>query len=369
MRKYLIYVVTLLILLAGIATVWVVIDTLLLGGGGVRSPYEIPEGRYDCFIVLQNTIIRSTRFPQTRDGGPLPVPKPVYEETRELLGATFHIGVYGQEETFARFAVQDALRRIEKIEDRVSLKREDSEVSKINREAFDHPVPLSVELYYIIRRAQEISRHTGGSFDITAGPLRRLWEYYGSYDQSPPSEEINKFRVLVGWKHVELDDEARTIRFKRKGVTIDLHDIIHGFALDQAAHVLRTRGIRQGRVGVAGSNFDGYQLFEHPEGEAFMLGIPDARNKLKYNFDADRPAVVIKGYYKGYKWVGNTVNTGIVDPSSGRTAAALVASATVVGPDAMTCEALVTAFAIRGGGRVNAVLGKFNPKGEDRPGE
>jgi len=360
MRQY-IYVA--LILLFGIATVWVVIYTLTSGGGEVGSAYARPKGRYDSFLVTYfSGIVKPPHFPETRNAqGPFPSFSPAsYEETRELLGTKFRIGVYAKDKKFerslARSAVDDAFRRIEEIDDRVNLTKEESEVSKINRDAFSRPVRLSDDLYFVIKRAMEVSDRSSGAFDITSGPLRWLWETYGSQGEVPPSEKIVEARALVGYRDVEIDSGKHTIRLKRKGMVIDLHDIMRGFALDQAAYVLKRQGMTPGFIQAEDSCY----LLDHPEGLPYVIGIPDGQGFLKYTFDADRPAVVIKGAYKGARIVGTTVVGGMVDPRSG-TCVGMVASCTVVGPDAMTCDALATALCVMGGSKAINFVNSFNP--------
>jgi thiamine biosynthesis lipoprotein len=359
------YIYAAVILLLGIATVWVVIHVLTTGGGEVGSAYSSPPGRYDAFFITYfSGIVMPPHFPETRNAqGPFPSFSPgTYEETRELLGVKFRIGIYAREnkkfeKSMARSAVDDAFRRIAEIEEHTSLTREDSEVSKINREAFSRPVPLSEDLYFVVKRSLDVSERSSGAFDITSGPIRWLWETYGSQGEVPPAEKIQEARALVGYRDIVLDSKKLTIRFKKKGMTIDLHDVVCGFALDQAAWILKRQGMTPAFIQAD----DHYLLLDHPEGVPYIIGIPDGRGFLKYTFDVDRPAVVIKGAYKGTRVLGTTVLSDIVDPRNG-TCVGMVASCTVVGPDAMTSDALATALCVMGGSKAINFVNSFNPK-------
>ena len=359
------YIYAALILLFGIATVWVVIYVLTTGGGELGSAYSIQPGRYDAFLITYfSGIVKPPRFPDMRDAqGSFPsFSRGAYEETREMMGVKFRIGIYAREDKkfdqpMARAAVEDAFRRIAEIEEHTSLAREDSEVSKINREAANRPVPLSEDLYFVIRRSLDVSERSFGAFDITSGPIRWLWETYGSQGEVPPPDKIQEARALVGYKDIELDSKKHTIHFKKKGMTIDLHDVVCGFALDQAAYVLKRQGMTPAFLQADDRNL----LLDRPEGQSFVIGIPDGRGFLKYTFDLDRPAVVIKGAYKGARIVGTTVIGGIVDPHSG-TCVGTVASCTVVGPDAMTSDAMATALCVMGGSKAIYIVNSFNPK-------
>ncbi len=355
------WVIVGVLLLLGIAAVWVVVGTLI-SSGRVALPFEIPEGRYDCFLLTQhNIIVRTTGFPKAIDaGGEFPAPpKPDYEETQKLMDFDFHIGVYHKDKTFARFAAREAFRRIGEIAARVSLDRKDSELSKVNREAFDHPVKLSDELYFILKRAREVSLHSAGKFDVTSSPLRWMWQHYAAYDRAPPPNKMREIRALVGWQGVKIDDETRTVRLTKKGMIIDLHGIIRGFCVDQAAYELRRQGMRRGFVRTGDTQY----LLGSPDGAPFLIGVPASsqQRKLKYTFDADRPAVAIKGYYTGYKFLGNTIVSDIVDPKTG-SCVGTVGACVVVGPDAMTCDAMATAICVLGGSRAVRFIAKFNPR-------
>ena len=351
------------LLLLGIAAVWVVVGTLL-SGPGVGLPLEIPEGRYDGFLLTHhNVIVRTTGFPNAIDArGEFPAPpKPDYEETRKLMDFDFHMGVYHKDKTFARFAAREAFRRIGEIETRLSLDRKDSELSKINKEAFDKPVKLSDELYFILKRARQVSLLSDGAFDVTGSPLRWMWQHYAAYDQAPPSNKMREVRALVDWHGVRIDDETRTVRLAKKGVIVGLHDIIRGFCLDQAAYELRRQGMRKGFIRTGDTQY----LLGSPDGEPFIIGIPASaqERKLKYTFDADRPAVAMKGFYTGYKFLGNTIVSDIVDPRSGSCVGS-VGVCVVVGPDGMTCDAMATAICVLGGSRAVRFIAKFNPREE-----
>jgi len=363
--KLRLYIYAGLILLFGIATVWVVIRTLTSESGEVGSAYSIPPGRYDAFLITYfSSMVKPPQFPDVRNAqGPFPTFSPgTYEETRELLGVKFRIGIYAKENkkferTLAQSAVDDAFSRIAEIEEHTSLTRDDSDVSKINREASIRPVPLSEDLYFVIQRCLEVSDRSSGAFDITSGPIRWLWENYGSQGEVPPAEKIVEARALVGYRDVVLDSKKRTIRFKRKGMTIDLHDVICGFALDQAAWILKRQGMTPAFLQAG----DRYLMLDRAEGMPYVIGIPDGRGYLKYTFDVDRPAVVIKGAYKGIKIVGTTVLSDIINPHDG-TSVGMVASCTVVGPDAMTSDALATALCVMGGSKSLNFVNSFNPR-------
>jgi len=360
------YIIIGLIVVAGIATVWVVVGTLLSGGPKLGARYSTPEGVYDCYLVTSDSLVRSESFPEVKnDYGafPLPFPPTVYEETREFLGSKYRVGIYGMEETDARLAVEAAFELIRDITRRVDVTQPDSEISLINKNAPNEEVQLSEEFYHIISRAMEVSRKSAGAFDITSGPLRWLWEDYAARGTSPSPDETRDIISRTGYQFVKLDPDRKTLTFTRKDVLIDLHDIIRGFICDDVAWFLRKeKNVRRGFISVDDNCF---YLLGHPQGEYFTMGIPDADGRVRYTFVCDRVAVVSKGYFRKLRETSNVDRffSGIVNPKVG-TSANSVASCTVIGPDAMSCEALSTTLCVMGGSRVRVFIRQFNPESD-----
>jgi len=310
--------------------------------------------------------VLSPHFPDPRPNpGPMPVPvKADYEESIDLLGRTFTVGVYGKDPTYARLAAQEAVRRLERIADMVDPARADSELATINREGADRPFLLSEEMFHLLSRAMEISEKSKGALDLTAGPLRDLWRAYGDRGQTPPPSELAEARALVGMQYIQVDPKKRVIRLKKKGVTIDLRDVIGGFAADQAVYALRQEKVVSGYVHVG----ELWRLMQHPLAEneqMWTMGIPDTNpnnaGRASRTFSIPSGAVVSKGYYTGYRFVGNMPISDMVDPRSGNPAGG-VAVCTVVGPDGLSVDAIASALVVLGGNQADYFLKQLNPK-------
>lgn len=141
-------------------------------------------------------------------------------------------------------AAVSALEELDEIEARLTVYRESSEISRLNREAAGQPVPLSGDTFELLRRAICWSRWSEGAFDVTAGPLVEAWGFTARRGRKPSSEEIREAMTRVGFGHLELDDSAHTARFRRPGMAVNLGAIGKGFALDRVADRLRDAGAR-----------------------------------------------------------------------------------------------------------------------------
>ena len=140
-------------------------------------------------------------------------------------------------------AVHEALNEVDRLEQQMTVYREDSELSLLNRTAHLAPVTVEKRLYRLLDLARQIGCETRGAFDITAGPLIRCWGFYERKGRVPSPEELEAARRATGWDKVVFDDSAPSVFFRKKGVELNLGSIGKGYALDRAAELLRKAGL------------------------------------------------------------------------------------------------------------------------------
>ena len=137
----------------------------------------------------------------------------------------------------------EALDLIEQLEEQLSVYREQSEVSRLNRMAAFASVAVEPGLFALLVRAGELSAATDGAFDITSSPLSKVWGFHRRAGRIPGEEESSQALELVGWKQILLDPAARSVRFDKPGVELSLNSIGKGYALDRAADLLQCQGV------------------------------------------------------------------------------------------------------------------------------
>ncbi|MCI0357860.1 MAG: FAD:protein FMN transferase, partial [Planctomycetaceae bacterium] len=137
-----------------------------------------------------------------------------------------------------------ALDLVERLEAQLTVYRDTSAIVAINRRAFREPVAVEPRLFDLLARAVELSQATGGAFDITSGPLSKIWGFYRRQGSMPAAAEVAAALALVGSDKLTLNHAKRTIRFQQPGMELNLGAIGKGHALDRAAEVLTTAGIR-----------------------------------------------------------------------------------------------------------------------------
>ncbi len=236
-----------------------------------------------------------------------------------------------------------------------------SEVSRLNQSG-GRECHVSSQTAVLLARSVEISRLTGGAFDITSGPLITLWkkpikaaelyrELSGTKVEAPkpklPAKEaIDAARKLVGYKRLTLGPNSA--KLETPGMTVDLGGIAKGYAVDKAIAALKAKGIRNALVDAGG---DGYALGTKPDGKPWRIGVqvPDGATGEHFSgvLDLSDTAYATSGDYEQYAEIDGVRYAHIIDPRTGQPARVAV-SVTVIAPDCTTADALATGISVLG---------------------
>ena len=175
-----------------------------------------------------------------------------YEFSLIRMGTSFRIVFYAEDPSIASQASTEAFERIEQLEQILSDYREESELNRVCRKAFQSPQRVSPELFYVLQRSLHFSELSEGTFDVTIGPVVQLWREARRDKRLPDAERLSRARLAVGFQNVVLDSETRTVFLKRDDMKLDLGAIAKGYAADQAMAVLRKYGINRILVDAGG---------------------------------------------------------------------------------------------------------------------
>ncbi len=198
------------------------------------------------------------------------------EQSAEAMGSTYSIVVYGEDQSAMENAVTEAFDEARDLDDLLSNYKPTSPWSELNRAAANHPVKVPAELFALLQACVEYSRASDGAFDITVGPLMRVWGFYKGTGHLPAAGEIAAAREMLGWQSIEFDSAAGTVRFRKKGLNIDPGGIGKGYAVDRMVEILRRKGIRIGLVSASGSSI--YALGKPPGEDGWHIEIKDPRD-------------------------------------------------------------------------------------------
>jgi thiamine biosynthesis lipoprotein len=137
----------------------------------------------------------------------------------------------------------EALELVAKLEDQLTIYRETSEVADINRRAFREAVVVERGLYELLKRAVELSRATGGAFDVTAGKLSKVWGFFRRQGKMPSPADVEAAVSTVGSQHLVFDDAGQSVRFAQPELELNLGAIGKGYTLDRVADSLVAGGV------------------------------------------------------------------------------------------------------------------------------
>lgn len=136
-----------------------------------------------------------------------------------------------------------ALDLVDQLEAQLTVYRDTSEVSRLNARAATEPVAVESRLFELLEQAIALSQETGGSFDVTSGPLSKVWGFYRRQGQMPAESAVAGALALVGSDGLKLDREVQAVQFDRPGMEINLGAIGKGYAIDRAAGLLLSEGV------------------------------------------------------------------------------------------------------------------------------
>ena len=237
-----------------------------------------------------------------------------------------------------RSAFDAATAEIQRLEGLMTTWRPDSEISRVNAAAGQSPVAVSAETYDVVRESLHASELSDGTFDITFETLHGLWKFDQDLDPHPPAATDVAARLkYLGFRHVKLDQGARTIFLDEPHVRIGLGGIAKGYAVDKAAKVLTDAGIASFYVQAGG---DLFAQGAKPDGGPWMAGVRDPRGPDGDYFmvmPVTDHAFSTAGDYERTYVVGGRRYHHIIDPRTGYPATAS-RSVTIWAPTALLAD-------------------------------
>jgi thiamine biosynthesis lipoprotein len=255
-------------------------------------------------------------------------------------------------------AAEAALDEVDRIDRLMSHYKSDSPLSRVNREAAQHPVAVDPELFDFIVDAMRYHRDSNGAFDITVGPLMKAWGFFQGEGRVPSEDELAAARRHVGGAHLMLNPISKTIGFDEPGVELDLGGIAKGYAVDRVVGLLRRRQIAAALISAGGSTI--YGLGAPPGADRWEVEIQDPVDPRRIAFAIglkDRALSVAGSSEKAFE-VGGVRYSHIMDPHSGRPVQGVL-SVAVLASSGTAGDALDDAFFVLGPERSRAYLNRL----------
>jgi thiamine biosynthesis lipoprotein len=269
------------------------------------------------------------------------------EASAEAMGSTYSLVLYGEDRARLEGASEEAFEEVRRLDRMLSNYRPESEWSQVNRYAAERPVKVSAELFELLSACVEYSRESEGAFDISVGPLMKVWGFYKGSGHLPHRAEVRGALANVGYRNILLDAGSRTVRFAKEGVELDPGGIGKGYAVDRMVDVLRKDGIRSALVSASGSSI--FALGAPPGEPGWKVRIRDPKNEARTVTEVTLKdeSMSTSGNYEKFFRAEGKVYSHIMDPRTGFPAMGML-SASVITPRTLDSEAWSKPFYING---------------------
>lgn len=242
-----------------------------------------------------------------------------FEFEEPHMGTKFRMVLYANDRAEADKAVKAAFARVAELNRIMSDYLPDSELSKLCAKSDRTPagpVVVSEDLFVILTRANEISELSDGAFDVTIGPVVKLWRQARKDRRIPEPDILKEALSKVGYRKMKLDAKAKTVELTVAGMRLDLGGIAKGHAADEAQKILAKHGITRSLVAASGD----IAVSEPPPGRPgwkVAIGkLPGSKGEQKYVW-LKNAAISTSGDEIQFVEIAGVRYSHIADPKTG----------------------------------------------------
>ena len=268
-----------------------------------------------------------------------------YAYSVQKMGTPFNLVLYADTKQIADSIAQESFKLVDSINLVCSDYDSSSELFKLRYTAVGVPIKLSHILFELIYIAKLAYKDAVGSFDITVGPLSRIWRSARKSQQFPTNAAINEARNRVGFNKVQLDSGAQTITFLQSNMHLDVGGIAKGYTADKVLAFLQSLGITTALVD-AGGDMVAAGMPPQKKGWTIGINVPGQQEKLlERKLILSNKAVATSGDAFQYMLHEGKKYGHIIDPRTGY-GVTFQRNVTVVAPTATIADWLATACSI-----------------------
>ena len=265
--------------------------------------------------------------------------------TEIIMGTTVGVTLYenGSEEVLDK-----VFKRVQEIENLVSINKEETEIDKLNENAGISPVKLSDTSFEIIEKALYYSKLSTGGYDLTVGPLVKLWNIGLPEAKVPTQEEIDEIIKNIDYTKVELNKDTKEVFLSQKGMLLDLGSIAKGYAADEIVKILKEENINSAIIDLGGNI---YALGLKEGNKNWKIGIQnpfDNRGKIVGSLEVSNKTVVTSGVYERYIEQDGQTYHHILNPETGYPYETDIAGVSIIADKSIDGDALSTLVFTKG---------------------
>lgn len=265
-------------------------------------------------LLLTLVLITALALSGCRNQADVPTVEPI-SKTNFLLGTVIEISIYDKKD---EAVIDKTFERISEIERKMTVNNaETSEIIALNEASGKNEIKLSPDTFHVVEKGKQYSELSKGKFDITIGPVIKLWNIGTEYAAVPEKDALQKAVRLVDYKKLRLNKETLSAKLESEGMKVDLGAIAKGYAADEAARILKENGVSNAIINLGGNVMT---IGGNPNGNPWKIGIQDPFNP-RGNFlgvvQIKDKTVVTSGTYERYFEENGKKYHHILDPATG----------------------------------------------------
>lgn len=266
-----------------------------------------------------------------------------YQREEAIMGTRIAVELWATDPLVAERGIGAVMADMHRTDRLMSTYKPESQLSQVNAHAYDRPVQVDGDIIDVVEKSLEYSRLSDGIFDITYASVGYLYDYRAQLH--PTEEQIAAALRSIDYRQLQVDREARTIRFLRPGMRIDLGGFAKGWAVDRGVEILRALGIQHAMVNAGGDT----RLLGDRRGKPWIVGIRDPRRDgvVVTRIPLADEAISTSGDYERFFEQDGVRHHHILVPGTGKSPSD-VRSVTIIGPNATRTDGLTKPVFILG---------------------
>jgi FAD:protein FMN transferase len=298
-----------------------------------------------CMITLAFT--SCTKVPPAAEPNPSqPTPGEPIAKSDYLLGTIVEITIYDKQD---ESIIDKAFDRIREIESKMTINNaETSEIIALNQAAGTGEVKVSPDTLDVLERGKYFSELSKGRFDITVGPIVKLWNI-GTEEAAVPDPKVLAEKIkLIDFNKLHLNRDTLTAKLDDPGMQVDLGAIAKGYAADEVAKVLKANGVEHAIINLGGNVL---AIGGNMKGTPWRIGIQDPfnpRGEFLGIINITGLTVVTSGTYERYFEQDGKRYHHILDPRTGYPADNEIASVSIITDESMKGDGNSTSVLLLG---------------------
>lgn len=266
-------------------------------------------------------------------------------KTELVMGTVVKVSIYDNDD---EKIMNEVFKRIREIEDLVSINKTKTELDEINDNAGIKPVKVSDESFEIIEKALDYSKKSKGGYDLTIGPLVKLWSIGLPEAKVPSDNEIKEVVEKIDYNKVKVNKESKEVYLEEKGMKLDLGSIAKGYTADEVVKILKSKNVNKAIIDLGGNI---YALGEKEENKPWKIGVQNPfedRGDVVGTIDIKDKSVVTSGIYERYIEQDGKKYHHILNPKTGYPYESEIAGVTLITDKSIDGDALSTLIFTKG---------------------